>query len=107
MLTSLAPMFSKGCGSSISLETVTPSLVTRGLPNDFCNTTLRPRGPSVALTARASCDSPAAISDRAAVSNIICFDAIVITPIESLSHRVIESLQGIGHGGHPTDPMTQ
>ena len=53
-------MFSNGCGSSISLETVTPSLVMRGLPHDFCSTTLRPRGPSVAFTARANCDSPAA-----------------------------------------------
>src|SRR6185295_18112413 len=41
--TSLAPMFSKGCGSSISLATVTPSLVTRGEPKDFCRTTFRPR----------------------------------------------------------------
>src|SRR5436309_8881908 len=80
MLTSLAPMFSKGCGSSISLETVTPSLVMRGLPKDFCRTTLRPRGPSVALTARASCDNPAAISARASTSNFICFAAIVFAP---------------------------
>ncbi len=29
-------MFSNGWGSSISLETVTPSLVIRGLPKDFC-----------------------------------------------------------------------
>ena len=78
MFTSLAPMFSNGCGSSISLETVTPSLVMRGLPNDFCRTTLRPRGPRVALTARASCDKPAAISARASVSNIICFAAMLI-----------------------------
>src|SRR4051812_12423221 len=69
-------MFSNGCGSSISLATVTPSFVTRGLPNDFCNTTLRPRGPSVAFTARASCDRPLAISARASVSNFICFAAI-------------------------------
>ncbi len=33
-LTSLAPMFSNGSGSSISFETVTPSLVTVGPPND-------------------------------------------------------------------------
>ena len=31
-LTSLAPMFSNGSGRSISLETVTPSLVTVGPP---------------------------------------------------------------------------
>ncbi len=34
-LTSLAPMFSNGSGRSISLETVTPSLVTVGPPNDL------------------------------------------------------------------------
>src|SRR6185437_13589675 len=72
MFTSLAPMFSNGCGNSISLETVTPSLVMRGEPNDFCKTTLRPRGPRVALTALANCERPAAISARASVSNFIC-----------------------------------
>ena len=46
-LTSLAPMFSNGSGSSISLETVTPSLVTVGPPNDLLRITLRPVGPSV------------------------------------------------------------
>ena len=46
-LTSLAPMFSKGSASSISLETVTPSLVTVGPPNDLSRITLRPVGPSV------------------------------------------------------------
>ncbi len=44
-LTSLAPMFSNGSGSSISLETVTPSLVTVGPPNDFERITFRPVGP--------------------------------------------------------------
>ncbi len=53
-LTSLAPMFSKGSGSSISLETVTPSLVTVGPPNDLLKITLRPVGPSVVPTAWAS-----------------------------------------------------
>ena len=37
-----------------SFATVTPSLVTVGLPKDFSMMTLRPRGPSVTLTARAS-----------------------------------------------------
>jgi hypothetical protein len=43
-LTILAPMFSNGSSSSISLATVTPSLVTVGLPKDFSMITLRPRG---------------------------------------------------------------
>ena len=42
--TSLAPMFSNGSSSSISLLTVTPSLVTVGPPNDLLMITLRPRG---------------------------------------------------------------
>src|SRR4051794_8831374 len=50
-LTSLAPMFSNGSGSSISFETVTPSLVTVGPPNDLLRITLRPVGPSVVPTA--------------------------------------------------------
>ena len=49
-----APMFSTGSGSSTSLATVTPSLVTVGLPNFLSMTTLRPLGPSVAFTASAS-----------------------------------------------------
>ena len=40
--TSLAPMFSNGSSSSISLLTVTPSLVTVGPPNDLLMITLRP-----------------------------------------------------------------
>ena len=57
-LTSLAPMFSNGSGSSISLETVTPSLVTVGPPNDLSRMTLRPVGPSVMPTAWASFSTP-------------------------------------------------
>src|SRR5579884_693802 len=87
MFTSLAPMFSKGWGSSISLETVTPSLVMRGLPNDFWRTTFLPRGPSVALTARASWERPAAISARASLSNFICFAAMSVAPLFLLDVR--------------------
>src|SRR2546423_14465625 len=93
MLTSLAPMFSKGCGSSISLLTVTPSLVMRGDPNDFCNTTLRPRGPRVAFTARANCESPWAISARASVSNTICFVAIFAPDQFQSKHGDTESTE--------------
>ncbi len=59
--TSLAPMFSKGSSSSISLETVTPSLVITGPPKLFLSTTTRPDGPSVTFTARASFCTPARI----------------------------------------------
>ena len=51
-----APMFSYLSSSSISLATVTPSLVTVGEPKLFWRMTLRPLGPSVTLTARASLD---------------------------------------------------
>ncbi len=56
-----APMFSNGFSSSISLATVTPSLVIVGEPNFLSSTTLRPRGPSVLLTARLSFSMPVSI----------------------------------------------
>ena len=58
-LTSWAPMFSNGSLSSMSSATVTPSLVTVGLPQPLSSTALRPRGPSVLRTARASLEAPA------------------------------------------------
>src|SRR6516164_8145958 len=51
-------MFSNLFSSSISLATVTPSLVTRGAPNDLSSTTLRPLGPSVTRTASARMSLP-------------------------------------------------
>src|SRR6478672_10019644 len=59
-----APMFSNLSSSSISLATVTPSLVMRGAPNDLSSTTLRPFGPSVALTALARMLTPRSILAR-------------------------------------------
>ena len=53
-LTICAPRFANLSSSSISLATVTPSLVTVGAPHERSMTTLRPRGPSVALTVSAS-----------------------------------------------------
>src|SRR5438094_4683460 len=66
-----APMFSNLFSSSISLATVTPSLVTVGAPHDFSITTLRPRGPSVTLTASASVFTPVRMRARAVSSNTI------------------------------------
>jgi hypothetical protein len=43
------------------LATVTPSLVIVGLPNFLSRITLRPEGPSVALTALASFPLPAEV----------------------------------------------
>ncbi len=63
-----APMFSYGSLTSISLATVTPSFVTVGVPKDFWITTVRPRGPRVTFTARASWRTPARMRSRASWS---------------------------------------
>ena len=52
----------------MSSATVTPSLVTLGEPQPLSRTALRPRGPSVLATARASLLTPAASDCRAASS---------------------------------------
>ena len=57
-VTSVAPMFSSGSLSSISLAPVTPSFVMVGDPNFLSSTTLRPLGPSVTLTVSASWLTP-------------------------------------------------
>src|SRR4051794_10105307 len=72
-----APMFSYLSSRSISLATVTPSLVTVGEPKLFWRMTLRPLGPRVTLTARASLETPRRIASRASWSNAICLAAIV------------------------------
>src|SRR5208337_5362112 len=60
-----APIFSNLSSSSISLATVTPSLVMRGAPKDLSRTTLRPLGPSVALTALLRISTPRSMRSRA------------------------------------------
>src|SRR5208337_301328 len=72
-LTSLAPMFSNGSLSSISFETVTPSLVTSGPPNDLLRMTFRPVGPSVEPTALARVSTPPSILRRPASEKMSCF----------------------------------
>src|SRR5213078_1376666 len=71
-----APMFSIGSSSSISLATVTPSLVTVGLPNFLSMTTFLPLGPSVTFTASASWSTPRFSRARASVLNSSCFAGI-------------------------------
>ncbi len=73
-LTSSAPIFSYGSSSSISLAMETPSLVIVGAPHFFSRTTLRPRGPSVTLTASASWFMPRSRPRRASSSNAMIFD---------------------------------
>ncbi len=74
--TSLAPMFSTLLRSSISSATETPSLVTVGPPQLLSRTALRPRGPSVLLTAAASLLTPLKSCLRASVSKASSFTAM-------------------------------
>src|SRR6516225_2044993 len=73
-------MFSNLFSSSISLATVTPSLVTRGAPNDLSSTTFRPLGPRVTRTASARMSIPCIILSRASTENFTSFAAIVFLP---------------------------
>ena len=77
--TSLAPMFSTLLRSSISSATLTPSLVTFGAPQLRSSTALRPRGPSVLLTAEASFSTPASSCLRASVSNASSLTAMRVS----------------------------
>src|SRR6516164_375228 len=85
-LTSLAPMFSKGSGKSISLLTVTPSLVTVGPPKLLSRITLRPVGPSVMPTACASFSAPLKSFFRASSVYRSCFAIIQFYPLSGLIH---------------------
>src|SRR5262245_45274865 len=71
-----APMFSNLFSSSISLATVTPSLVTRGAPNDLSSTTFRPLGPRVTRTASARMSIPWIILSRASTENFTSLAAM-------------------------------
>src|SRR5262249_43342923 len=71
-------MFSNLFSSSISLATVTPSLVTRGAPNDLSSTTLRPLGPRGTRTASARMSIPCNILSRASTENFTSLAAIVV-----------------------------
>src|SRR5215510_10033030 len=73
-----APMFSNLSGSSISLATVTPSLVTLGAPQDFSSTTLRPRGPRVTVTASARTLTPRSTFARASSANFTIFAGMTL-----------------------------
>src|SRR5206468_9084117 len=64
--------------SSISFATVTPSLVTRGAPNDLSSTTLRPLGPSVMRTALVRMSTPRNIRSRASTENFTSLAAILL-----------------------------
>src|SRR6202043_2027243 len=72
-LTSCAPRFSNGSSSSMSSATVTPSLVTLGAPQPLSSTALRPRGPSVLLTAFVSLEAPSNRLLRASSSKLKSF----------------------------------
>src|SRR5215472_7608885 len=78
-----APMFSNLSGSSISLATVTPSLVTLGAPQDFSSTTLRPRGPRVTVTASARTLMPRSTFARASSLNFTIFAGMSLSSYAS------------------------
>src|SRR5208282_4378516 len=80
-LTICAPMFSNLSSSSISLATVTPSLVTVGAPKLFSNTTLRPLGPSVTVTASARTLTPLRIFSRDSCPKRTIFAGMVLLPL--------------------------
>src|SRR5438132_1509160 len=80
-----APMFSNLSSSSISFATVTPSLVTVGAPKDFSSTTLRPRGPSVTVTASARMLTPRRIFSRASWLNFTSL-AAMSSPSSAFDH---------------------
>src|SRR5712691_10934235 len=75
-----APMFSISSSSSTSFATVTPSLVTVGLPNFLSMTTFRPLGPSVTFTASASWSTPRFRRARASVLNSKNLAAMSVLP---------------------------
>ena len=79
-LTSSAPIFSYGSSSSISLAMETPSFVMVGAPHFFSSTTLRPRGPSVTLTASARMLRPRSRPRRASSSKAMIFAMCVCRP---------------------------
>src|SRR5579871_6997904 len=83
---SWAPMFSKGSSSSISFAMVTPSLVMVGGPNFLSSTTLRPRGPSVILTASARVSIPFFRERRACSLYMSCL-GIHSPPVLVVYHR--------------------
>src|SRR2546425_2979102 len=64
-----APILSISSSGSLSLATVTPSLVTVGLPNFLSMTTFRPLGPRVTFTASASWSTPRFRRARASTLN--------------------------------------
>src|SRR5882762_10786086 len=75
-----APMFSISSSSSTSFATVTPSLVTVGLPNFLSMTTFRPLGPSVTFTASASWSTPRFRRALASVLNSKYLAAMSVLP---------------------------
>src|SRR5207244_3956273 len=60
----------------IALATVTPSLVSRGAPNDLSRSTLRPLGPSVTRTALARMSIPRSMRSRASAENFTSLAAM-------------------------------
>src|SRR5579859_573778 len=91
-----APAFSSSSFSSISFATVTPSLVIVGEPNFFSMTTLRPRGPSVTLTASASLLTPRRIACRASSLYVILFAIFLISLLDDRENFILANDRVLG-----------
>src|SRR5450432_894081 len=94
-LTICAPRFANLSSSSISLATVTPSLVTVGAPHDFSMTTLRPRGPRVALTVSARMLTPSRIRERPASSNRISLADMLFSWLPILAELLFDDAEDV------------
>ena len=99
-----APMFWNGFSSSISLATVTPSWVTVGGPHFLSMATLRPRGPSVTLTAlRQRVDATLELSARRLVENQILRGHTVSFLMPGHARHASSSLPGSSGTGRPVE----
>jgi hypothetical protein len=76
----------------MSSATVTPSLVTFGEPQPLSSTALRPRGPSVLRTARASFDTPASKGSLASSSKTMFFATSEFLLVQIWFHTVARRL---------------
>src|SRR5437763_4556024 len=86
----------------MSSATVTPSLVTVGLPQPLSRTALRPRGPRVLRTARASLLTPASSFCRASSLYVSCFAPIQASPFAK--RRYVRDSVSFDHGRTTAQP---
>src|ERR687884_428300 len=88
----------------MSSATVTPSLVTLGLPQPLSSTALRPRGPRVERTARASLLTPANSFCRASSLYVSCVAHIQTSPFDDSGSHALRLPPGGPRGIDPAPP---